>query len=241
MLWGLHAAGLGGIGAPGPGMYDKWAPALGAGPLALNAAALAPAPPLGSRSAAHRYRKAEAVAIYKRLNTSRALVLPERVDREDASLFAEAGQPDVLDVLAGIHEPGDGAEPPAAAAAAAGAAPTPLPGPPAAAPEAPLKQPADAAHAAPEAAKAGDAPAAPRQHAEKEAAATAAAAEQGQPDEWVYQDPQGMVQVGHARAHAALLDRTCSNMRASLLPVLVHEAAYRGLPCNIVGYEHKMH
>jgi hypothetical protein len=84
------------------------------------------APPLGSRTAKHVYRKTEVVAVYKQLKSASALTLPKEVDRDDAMLFAEAGQADVLEVLAGVHEPGNGGEPvrapaPATAPAPAGA------------------------------------------------------------------------------------------------------------------------
>ncbi len=112
-----------------PGAFppaDKWGPAApGIGrpaPPADVSAAPGTTQALGSRTAKHPYRKAESVAIYKRLAAAKALVLPPQVDREDPSLFAESGQPDVLEVLLGIHQPGTGGEPsPSATAPAQGA------------------------------------------------------------------------------------------------------------------------
>ena len=177
------------------GMYDKWAPP-GQGPIPG-----APAPPLGSATAAHIYRKAEAVGIYKRLAAAKGLTLPPGVDREDASLFAEAGQPDVLDVLAGIHEPGNGDEPPAAAAAAGRAT---EPSPPTTQPPLPRGETPEAAKPQEEqqrqehsAAEVATEPPATDDAAERRAENTDAAPSQQQAaDEWVYQDPQGIVQVG---------------------------------------------
>lgn len=118
--WWNVTPGPGGVGSPGAFPGDKWGaavPGIGrpsSGPDG-GAGGLVPAPgtppALGSRTAKHTYRKAEMVSIYKRLVASRALALPQEVDREDPSLFAEAGQPDVLEVLLGIHQPGTGGEP----------------------------------------------------------------------------------------------------------------------------------
>lgn len=118
------------MGSPGAFVHnDKWgpgAPSPGIGHLvpAANGGALGVAPGtpqvLGSRTARHLYKKTETVTIFKRLAAARALAIPAEVDREDPSLFAESGQPDVLEVLLGVHQPGTGGEP--------AAAPTPAPG-----------------------------------------------------------------------------------------------------------------
>ena len=210
-VWRVSFSGVGGIGAP-MGLYDKWAPPgqginMGGGPHEPLK--------LGSATAAHKYEKKEAVRIYKRLAAARALTLPPAVSREDASLFAEAGQPDVLEVLAGLHVPGNGDEPPAASAAASGQLPPPksssallaapslpaagAPQPPVEKAEAakvgdeqqyrqPQQQEQSAAGAAAEARPAG----AEQQRAES---GNAAPSQQQAADEWVYQDPQGIVQV----------------------------------------------
>ena len=113
-------AGPGGVGSPGAFTHtDKWGPAGPGAPIgrtvpAHDGGALIAAsdtPPLGSRTAKRLYRKPDSVTIYKRLAAAKALVLPPDVDREDPSLFAEAGQPDVLEVLLGVHQPGTGGEP----------------------------------------------------------------------------------------------------------------------------------
>ncbi len=113
-------AGPGGVGSPGAFTHNvRWgAPEPGAPigrpMLAPEGGALIAAsdtPPLGSRTAKRLYRKPDSVTIYKRLAAAKALVLPPEVDREDPSLFAEAGQPDVLEVLLGVHQPGTGGEP----------------------------------------------------------------------------------------------------------------------------------
>ncbi|KAK9843468.1 hypothetical protein WJX81_004284 [Elliptochloris bilobata] len=116
---------------PKPHGPDRWMPGggLGAPAPAAPASALG-APPLGSRMARHVYSKKAAVSVYAQLKKSHALVLPRAVDRGDPTLFAEPGQPEVLEVLAGVHTPGTGGMPevsapvmPKAAAAPATAGP----------------------------------------------------------------------------------------------------------------------
>ena len=82
------------------------------------------------QAATHVYNKKAAVVIYKKLAAARKVVLPQGVSREDQTLFAGADQPDPMDVLAGIHDPGNGGEPAPGAdkPAAPPHAPAPRPG-----------------------------------------------------------------------------------------------------------------
>ena len=79
------------------------------------------------QAATHVYNKKAAVVIYKKLAAARRVVLPQGVSQEDQTLFAGADQPDPMDVLAGIHDPGNGGEP--APGADKPAAPPPAPAP----------------------------------------------------------------------------------------------------------------
>lgn len=51
------------------------------------------------------------MVIYKKLAAARKVSLPPGVSQEDQTLFAGVDQPDPMDVLAGIHDPGNGGEP----------------------------------------------------------------------------------------------------------------------------------
>ena len=51
------------------------------------------------------------MVIYKKLAAARKVTLPHGVSQEDQTLFAGVDQPDPMDVLAGIHDPGNGGEP----------------------------------------------------------------------------------------------------------------------------------
>lgn len=77
------------------------------------------------QAATHVYNKKAAVVIYKKLAAARKVVLPQGVSQEDQTLFAGVDQPDPMDVLAGIHDPGNGGEP--APGADKPAAPPPAP------------------------------------------------------------------------------------------------------------------
>ena len=69
------------------------------------------------------------MVIYKKLAAARKVNLPSGVSHEDQTLFAGVDQPDPMDVLAGIHDPGNGGEPaPGSEKAAAPAIPPPAPG-----------------------------------------------------------------------------------------------------------------
>ena len=78
------------------------------------------------QAATHVYNKKAAVVIYKKLAAARKVVLPQGVSQEDQTLFAGADQPDPMDVLAGIHDPGNSGEP--APGADKPAVPPPRPG-----------------------------------------------------------------------------------------------------------------
>jgi len=71
------------------------------------------------QTATHIYNKKASVIIYKKLAKARAVILPRDVSQEDQTLFAGADQPDPMDVLAGIHDPGNGGEPSAGSEKAA--------------------------------------------------------------------------------------------------------------------------
>lgn len=79
------------------------------------------------QSATHIYNKKASVLIYKKLAAARRVTLPPGVSQEDQTLFAGADQPDPMDVLAGIHDPGNGGEP-AALTPEKSPAPQPAPG-----------------------------------------------------------------------------------------------------------------
>ena len=63
------------------------------------------------QTATHIYNKKASVVIYKKLAAARKVNLPSGVSQEDQTLFAGVDQPDPMDVLAGIHDPGTGGEP----------------------------------------------------------------------------------------------------------------------------------
>ena len=63
------------------------------------------------QTATQVYNKKASVVIYKKLAAARKVVLPPGVSQEDQTLFAGVDQPDPMDVLAGIHDPGNGGEP----------------------------------------------------------------------------------------------------------------------------------
>ena len=79
------------------------------------------------QAATHVYNKKAAVVIYKKLAAARKVVLPQAVSQEDQTLFAGADQPDPMDVLAGIHDPGNGGEPAPSADKPAALPPAPAP------------------------------------------------------------------------------------------------------------------
>ena len=68
------------------------------------------------------------MVIYKKLAAARRVILPAGVSQEDQTLFAGADQPDPMDVLAGIHDPGNGGELAPAPAPEKPAVPPPVPG-----------------------------------------------------------------------------------------------------------------
>ena len=81
------------------------------------------------QTATHIYNKKASVVIYKKLAAARKVNLPSGVSQEDQTLFAGVDQPDPMDVLAGIHDPGTGGEPaPVLEKPAAPATPAPATG-----------------------------------------------------------------------------------------------------------------
>eukprot|EP00884_Botryococcus_braunii_P000257 jgi/Botrbrau1/10231/Bobra.0362s0020.1 len=96
-----------GRGLVGPvTQYDKWHP--GSSPVPLSEErAVEPVP----RRPTHRYSKRDMVSVFKQMKQRNALGLPDAVDNSDPTLFAGPDQPEVVDVLAGVHQPGPGGDP----------------------------------------------------------------------------------------------------------------------------------